>query len=66
MRRRADKAGDVPTGMLAQMTRFLIRMAVKTYVPTDFVRSSEGQLENEDQAFINDPWKKLMIKVRSL
>ena len=35
LRLRADKAVNVPTGMLAQITRFLIRMAVKTYVPTD-------------------------------
>ena len=35
LRLRADKASDVQTGTLAQMTRFLIRMAVKTYVPTD-------------------------------
>ena len=44
LRLRADKAGDVPTGTLAQMTRFLIRMAVKT-VPNDLsvFRGTAGQ-----------------------
>ena len=35
LRLRADKASDVPTGTLAQMTRCLMRMAVETYVATD-------------------------------
>ena len=66
LRLRADKASDVQTGTLAQMTRFLIRMAVKTYVPSDLSGLQRESWRTRTKRSCHDSWKKLMIKVRSL